>query len=66
MEDKRNIVFRLKLLLKATRVGSNIDKMFLSEDSTEVVILFHSRGKKKVNIEGDSGYAIIKDVMAAL
>lgn len=66
MENKKEIVFRLKILLKATRIGDNIKDMVLSEDSKEVTILFRAGGSRKVNIEGDSGYAVIKDVMAAL
>ena len=66
MENKKEIVLKLKILLKATRIGDNIKDLVLSEDSEEVTILFCAGGKRKVNISGDSGYEIIKDVMAAL
>lgn len=63
MENKEEIVKRLKLLLMATRAGSDIDKLFLSKDQATVTIQFNNGYKKKVCIEADSGIAIIKDVM---
>lgn len=63
MEDKKDIVARLKLLLIATRAGSNIEDLLLSEDEQFVTIMFKEGGSRKVNVAGDSGYAIILDVM---
>lgn len=65
-EDKAEIVDRLSHLLKATRIGSSIKKLRLSEDRKLVEIRYESGTGKLVNIDGDSGYAIIKDVMKAL
>lgn len=66
MEDKENIVKRLKLLLIATRAGSNIEDMILNEKQNEITIIFKAGGKRVVDIAGDSGYAIIHDVMNAI
>lgn len=63
MENKEEIVVRLKLLLRATSAGRNIEDLILSEDHNEITIQFVEGGTRKVNIAGDSGYAIIKDVM---
>lgn len=65
-EDKAEIVDRLSGLLKATRMGSNINKLALSENRKLVEIRYKDGTGKLVNIECDSGYAIIKDVLAAL
>lgn len=66
MENKEEIVMRLKLLLTATRAGEDIDKMELTEDQHFVVIHWKSGCTRKVNIEADSGIAIIDDVLHAI
>lgn len=66
MENKRDIVSRLKLLLIATRAGQNIERLELSEDEKTVVICFISGGSRVVNVECDSGIALIKDVCGCL
>lgn len=66
MENKEEIVARLKLLLMATRAGAYIEKMTLSDDEKKVQIMFDSGCTRDVNIAGDSGIAIIKDVVKAL
>lgn len=66
MENKEDIVKRLKLLLVATSAGRNISDLVLSENQDKVTIVFHQGGTREVNIKGDSSYAIIKDVMNAL
>lgn len=63
MENKKDIVVRLKLLLIATRAGSNIEDLLLSEDEQFVTIMFKEGGSRRANVVGDSGYAIILDVM---
>lgn len=65
-EDKKVIVNRLSELLKATRIGSGIDRLTLSADRKKVKIRYANGSGKLVNIDGDSGYAIIKDVMKVL
>lgn len=66
MEDKQEIVMHLKWLLKATRAGSGIETLVLSRDEKTVAIRFNSGFTKDVNIECDSGIAIIQDVVKAL
>lgn len=63
MENKEEIVDRLKLLLMATRAGSNIQDLKLNEAKNKVTIVFKAGGERVVDIIGDSGYAIILDVM---
>lgn len=65
-ENKEDIVKRLKLLLVATSAGRNISDLVLSENQDKVTIVFHQGGTRDVNVMGDSGYTIIKDVMNAL
>lgn len=65
-EDKADIVDKLSELLKVTRIGSGIRKLVLSGDKKLVEIRYESGAGKFVNIEADSGYAIIKDVLEAL
>lgn len=65
-EDKKDIVDKLQVLLQATRAGEGIDNMHLSEDNKMVIIKYKNGTLSHVNIECDSGYAIIKDVLAAL
>ena len=63
MENKEEIVMRLKLLLKATREGRGIEELALSGDQNEVTVKFRSGSERKVNVECDSGIALIRDVM---
>lgn len=65
-ENKEDIVVRLSLLLKATRAGADIDRLELSEDESEVKIIFRSGGEKTVNVKCDSGIALINDVSSRL
>lgn len=66
MENKEEIVIKLKILLKSTRAGGNIADLILNEEESEITILFRAGETRKVNIEADSGIAIIKDVITAL
>lgn len=65
-ENKKEIVGRLSILLKATRAGWDLDRLKLSEDQKEVLVIFRSGCKKRVNIECDSGIALIQDVIQSL
>ncbi len=65
-ENKQDIVSKLSTLLKATRAGSGIDKLELTADEKEVRITFKSGFGKSVNVAGDSGIALIKDVISRL
>lgn len=66
MENKEDIVMRLKILLNATRAGQDIEKMELTEDGDFVMIEWESGCIQKVNIAADSGVAIIRDVLKAI
>lgn len=69
MEDKREILARLKETLQATRAGSDITNLELIETEHSdqyCMITFRSGQKKKVDITFDSGLSIIFDVTAAL
>lgn len=66
MENKKDIVMRLTLLLKATRAGSGIKKLVLSEDQKTVFIEFDSGGSRDVNVDCDSGIALVQDVIKVL
>ena len=66
MENKEDIVKRLKFLLVATRAGSNIEDLVLNERQDEVTVIFTQGGSRRINIAGDSGIAIIKDVVNRL
>ena len=65
-ENKTVIVARLSQLLKATRAGEDIARLKLSEDESEVTIIFTSGYVRDVNVECDSGMALIRDVIRNL
>ncbi len=66
MENKNEIVLRLKHLLKAARVGNDIEDMFLDEKQ-EILTIQHKGGsKRKINVTADSGIAIIIDVLKVI
>ena len=52
--------------MKATRAGYDMDKLVLSEDSGEVIVRYVSGYEKRVNVECDSGAALILDVVNAM
>ena len=66
MENKEEIVMKLKILLKSIRAGSDIADLILHQNQEAITILFRNGWTRKVDIAADSGYAIILDVMKAL
>ena len=66
MENKKDIVRRLKMLLTATRAGSDIADLELNDQQDTVTVTFIHGGSRRVNIAGDSGLAIIRDVIKML
>lgn len=66
MENKKEIVTRLKLLLIATRAGQGIENLKLSEDERNVAICFKGGEIRLVNVEADSGISLIRDVCRCL
>lgn len=65
-ENKEKIVVLLEVLLKQTRAGKDISCLHLNEEQNEITIIFHSGFCRKANIAGDSGIAIIRDVLGKL
>lgn len=66
MENKKVIVAKLQLLLKSISAGENIEKLVLDEKEQFVTIHFIQGGTRRVCVEGDSGIALIKDVINRL
>lgn len=66
MENKKDIVMFLEMLLMATRAGKDIDKLLLSEDQTTVTIQYMNGCKKEVCVEADSGISLIRDVVRVI
>lgn len=56
----------MEILLKQTRAGKDIKDLYLDEKQDEVLIAFENGYSKKVNIEADSGIAVIRDVLKQL
>lgn len=65
-ENKKDIVTWLSVLLKATRAGEDIDRLELATDESEVRIIFITGYERTVNVECDSGIALIQDVIRNL
>lgn len=61
-ENKSEIVQKLKELLQITRAGSGIRDLILDEWERCVAIEYEC-GSKQVDITGDSGIALIRDVV---
>lgn len=64
-EDKVIIVQKLENLLQWTRAGSGIKNLMLDEEEEYVTIVFEG-GTKRVSVTGDSGIALIRDVIKHL
>lgn len=60
-EEKRLIVSKLKELLQCTRAGSGVKDLIL-DGQEKVVTIVYECGSKQVNVDGDSGIALIRDV----
>lgn len=65
-ENKWMIVHSLHDALTWSRAGENIKEMVLSMDEKTVEITFYGGSKKYVDVEADSGIALIRDICAAL
>lgn len=66
LDDKREILNRLLPAIQATRAGNGAARLRLDEEEKTVVIEYNSGFTKTVNIEADSGIAMIIDVCRAL
>ena len=65
-ENKKDIVGRLSILMKATRAGYDMDKLVLSEDSGEVIVRYVSGYYKWVTVVCVSGAALLRVVVNSL
>lgn len=61
-ENKSEIVQKLKELLQITRAGSGIRDLILDGRERCVTIVYEC-GSKQVDVTGDSGIALIQDVI---
>ena len=66
MENKKEIVKALKEVLVFTMAGENISDLVLSKNQDTVTVFYKNGHFKTVNIEADSGVAIIQDVARSL
>lgn len=64
-EDKRAIVQKLKELLQITRAGSGVRDLILDGKEKCITIVYEC-GSKQVDVTGDSGIALIQDVIKCL
>lgn len=69
MEDKKKICDLFMLTLQATRQYSDIEALNyeVTPNGEEVVTaIFEQGGRKTANVSGDSGIAMIKDIIKGL
>ena len=66
MENKKEIIRRLKEVLIITKAGENILDLVLSKNQDKVTVFYKNGHFKIVNIEADSGVTIIQDVISSL
>ena len=64
-ENKDMIARYLKPLLQCTRAGSDIKDLVLDNQEQYVTIVFEN-GTKRVPVMGDSGIALIQDIIKCL
>lgn len=63
-EDKQLILSSLCDTLQKTRKFDNLIKIdYIKRENIEYAILYFPNGKKHINITGDSGYAMIQDIL---
>ena len=63
MEDKNVICIALGMALRTTRMFDDLDYLEYNDDSETVLAKFKNGGMRRIGVEGDSGYAMIKDVV---
>ena len=69
-ENKQGILDALLFALWKTRAGRDVVDLQLTADQRTVVITYHTEGVRTetqlVNVEGDSGVAMITDICRAI
>ena len=63
MEDKQTICNALATALRLTRMFEDLDYLEYNDDSETVMARFTNGGMRRIGVEGDSGYAMIKDIV---
>ena len=63
MEDKNLICIGLTLALRTTRMFEDLDYLEYNDDSETVLVKFKNGELRVIGVEGDSGYAMIKDIV---
>lgn len=63
MEDKQSICNVLATALRLTRMFEDLDYLEYNDDSETVLAKFKNGGLRVIGVEGDSGYAMIKDIV---
>ena len=63
MEDKQAICNALRRTLRLTRMFDDLDYLEYNDDSETVLAKFKNGGLRVIGVEGDSGYAMIKDIV---
>ena len=66
MENKQSIADALVYAVRQTRAGEDVTAIEITSDGGYAIIRYNNGAKKLVNIDGDSGIAMIADVCRAL
>lgn len=63
MEDKQAICIALAVALRTTRMFEDLEDLEYNDDSETVLAKFKNGGLRVIEVEGDSGYAMINDIV---
>ena len=63
MEDKQAICNVLATALRLTRMFEDLDYLEYNDHSETVLAKFKNGGLRVIGVEGDSGYAMLKDIV---
>lgn len=63
MENKQEICTKLCKALQATRAALNLEGLYYQAETELVIAVFVNGKKKAINVEADSGIAMIQDVV---
>ncbi|MCM1275501.1 MAG: hypothetical protein NC299_09055 [Lachnospiraceae bacterium] len=65
-ENKQAICSKLAETLKLTRQHYDLEEIKISGDETTAVICFNGGFEITVNVNGDSGFVMINDILQAI
>lgn len=66
MENKQEILDKLLLALQATRLFRDLASLEYDSQTEMVTAIYDGGAALRVNVAGDSGFAMIKDVLRLL